>query len=179
MKISFSILRGKFNKTLEYITITLLLLTIINVFVDVVLRYVFNNSYIALQELEWHLFSSLFLLGMSYALQKDVHVRVDVFYQNYQQNTQAIINLIGSLLLILPISVIVTYHGIDFAYQSFLLNEQSGDPGGLRYRFIIKSIMPIGFILLGLSALNFAYRAWAKLTNKDTSKPQYHQEGQL
>jgi TRAP-type mannitol/chloroaromatic compound transport system permease small subunit len=53
------------------------------VFVDVVLRYAFNNSSIALQELEWHLFSAMFLLSIAYGLQNDTHVRVDVFYLNF------------------------------------------------------------------------------------------------
>jgi TRAP-type mannitol/chloroaromatic compound transport system permease small subunit len=64
------------NKALSVTTTTLLLLLIANVFVDVVLRYAFNNSSIALQELEWHLFSAMFLLSIAYGLQNDTHVRV-------------------------------------------------------------------------------------------------------
>jgi TRAP-type mannitol/chloroaromatic compound transport system permease small subunit len=78
------------NKALSVTTTTLLLLPIANVFVDVVLRYAFNNSSIALQELEWHLFSAMFLLSIAYGLQNDTHVRVDVFYLNFSPKTQAL-----------------------------------------------------------------------------------------
>jgi TRAP-type mannitol/chloroaromatic compound transport system permease small subunit len=88
------------DKALSITTTTLLLLLIANVFIDVVLRYAFNNSSIALQELEWHLFSAMFLLSIAYGLQNDTHVRVDVFYLNFSLKTQAFIDIIGSLVFI-------------------------------------------------------------------------------
>ncbi|SMM99684.1 TRAP dicarboxylate transporter, DctQ subunit, unknown substrate 6 [uncultured Candidatus Thioglobus sp.] len=141
---------------LERITTVLLLLTIANVFLDVVLRYVFNNTLIGLQELEWHLFSGLFLLGIAYTLQNDAHVRMDIFYDKFSPKKQAWINIIGFVIFIIPISVLIVYNGFDFAYQSYSLNEQSGDPGGLKYRFIIKSVIPISFILVIISGFIFA-----------------------
>jgi TRAP-type mannitol/chloroaromatic compound transport system permease small subunit len=99
------------------------LLTIFNVFLDVLLRYAFNNSSIALQEMEWHLFSAMFLLGISYTLQKDAHVRVDIFYTKFSPQKQALTNLIGFALCILPISLLVAYYGIDFAYIPFLVGR--------------------------------------------------------
>ncbi|CAC9649287.1 TRAP dicarboxylate transporter, DctQ subunit, unknown substrate 6 [uncultured Gammaproteobacteria bacterium] len=144
------------NKALSVTTTTLLLLLIANVFIDVVLRYAFNNSSIALQELEWHLFSAMFLLSIAYGLQNDIHVRVDVFYLNFSPKTQALINIIGSVVFILPISLLITYYGFDFAYLAFEIGEKSGDPGGLYYRFIIKSIIPLSFILVIISGVIFA-----------------------
>lgn len=132
------------------------MLTILNVFIDVVLRYAFNNSSIALQEMEWHLFSALFLLGISYTLQHDAHVRVDIFYANLLPKKQALINIIGFVIFILPISLLIVYYGLDFAYGAYTINEQSGDPGGLTHRFIIKSIIPISFILVIISGILFA-----------------------
>ncbi|MBE8189389.1 MAG: TRAP transporter small permease subunit [Candidatus Thioglobus sp.] len=149
-------LKQKYSQYLENIIIGLLLLTILNVFVDVLLRYAFNDSSIALQELEWHLFSSMFLLGIAYTLQNDGHVRVDIFYAKFSPKKQALINLIGLLIFILPLSLLVSYYGFDFAYQAFLLNEQSGDPGGLTQRFLIKSMIPISFILIIVSGVIFA-----------------------
>ncbi len=145
----------KYTKWLENLTIGLLLLTIFTIFTDVVLRYAFNNSSITIQEMGWHLFSAMFLLGISYTLQNDAHVRVDIFYANLSVKRQAWINLIGFVIFILPISVLIIYNGVDFSYQAFLLNEQSGDPGGLPYRFIIKSVIPLSFILLIISGLIF------------------------
>ena len=144
-----------YTKWLENIIVWLLLLTIFNVFINVVLRYVFNNSSIALQEMEWHLFSAMFLLGISYTLQHNFHVRVDVVYNKLSTKKQALINIVGFLLFIMPISVLIIYYGVDFSYTSFLLNEQSSDPGGLPYRFIIKSLIPLSFIMLIISGFIF------------------------
>lgn len=145
-----------YARWLERITTALLLLTIINVFLDVVLRYVFNNTLIGLQELEWHLFSGLFLLGIAYTLQNNAHVRMDVFYDKFSPKKQAVINIVGFIIFIIPISVLIAYDGFGFAYESYLLGEQSGDPGGLKYRFIIKSVIPISFILVIISGFIFA-----------------------
>lgn len=153
----------QYTKWLENITIGLLLLTIFTIFIDVVLRYVFNNSSITIQEMGWHLFSVMFLLGISYTLQHDAHVRVDVFYAKFDVKKQAWINIIGFVIFILPISVLIIYNGIDFSYQAFLLNEQSGDPGGLPYRFIIKGIIPLSFILLIISGLIFTQNNFKKI----------------
>jgi TRAP-type mannitol/chloroaromatic compound transport system permease small subunit len=148
--------RRKYTQWLEFLIIGLLLLTIFNVFIDVVLRYAFNNSSIALQEMEWHLFSAMFLLGIAYTLQNDAHVRVDIFYAKFKPKKQALINIIGFVLFILPISLLIAYYGIDFTYNAYEISEQSGDPGGLTYRFIIKSIIPISFILVIISGAFFA-----------------------
>jgi TRAP-type mannitol/chloroaromatic compound transport system permease small subunit len=148
--------RLAYTRWLENLTIGLLLLTIFNVFIDVLLRYLFNNSSIALQEMEWHLFSSLFLLGISYTLQNDAHVRVDIFYANLTQKKQALINVIGFVIFILPISLLIIYYGFDYAYNAYEIGELSGDPGGLTHRFIIKSVIPISFILVIISGVLFA-----------------------
>jgi TRAP-type mannitol/chloroaromatic compound transport system permease small subunit len=98
----------------------------------------------------------MFLLSIAYGLQNDIHVRVDVFYLNFSPKTQALINIIGSVVFILPISLLITYYGFDFAYLAFEIGEKSGDPGGLYYRFIIKSIIPLSFILVIISGVVFA-----------------------
>lgn len=126
-----------------------------NVFTDVILRYVFNNSSIALQEMEWHLFSAMFLLGIAYTLQKDAHVRVDIFYAKFSAKKQAVINIFGFYLFVLPISLLVIYYGADFAYLAYEINEKSANPGGLTQRFIIKSMIPISFILVIISGVLF------------------------
>lgn len=155
--------KSSYQRILERLTTTLLLLLIANVFVDVVLRYVFNNSSIAGQELEWHLFSALFLLSVSLTLQTDQHVRIDVIYTNLSTKYKAIINLVGFLIFILPISILIIYYGSGFAYDSFLLAEKSADPGGLAYRFIIKSMIPISFVLLIFSGIIFVEDNYKRL----------------
>jgi TRAP-type mannitol/chloroaromatic compound transport system permease small subunit len=152
-----------FNKYFENFITGLLLLLILNVFVDVILRYIFNNSSIALQEMEWHLFSAMFLLGIAYTLQHDAHVRVDFLYTKKTEKTQAKINIIGFFVAVLPISLLIIFYGFDFAYASFEMSEQSGDPGGLMHRFIIKSIIPISFILVLISGVTFVKSNMKKL----------------
>ena len=73
------------------------------VFFDVVLRYVFNKGNVAMQELEWHLFATIFLLGAGYTLKKNGHVRVDIFYTNFNERTKAWINLLGPIIFLLPL----------------------------------------------------------------------------
>lgn len=144
-----------YTKWLKNTTIWLLVILIINVVINVILRYVFDNPIIGLQELEWHLFSAIFLLGISYGLQENSHVRVDIFYDKYSPKLQSLINIIGFIILIIPISVLVIYYGSIFSYDAFIIDEISGDPGGLPYRFIVKSLIPLSFILVLISGVLF------------------------
>ncbi len=149
-------------KVVEYILIALVLLTITSVFTNVVLRYVFNNSFIFLQELQWHFYSALFLIGVSYATYSNAHVSVDVFYKDFSAKTKDIINIVGILFFILPTSLSIIYHGYNFSYDAYQLGETSSDPGGLEYRFIIKSILPIAFIMLIVAGY---YKAKSSIKN--------------
>lgn len=142
-----------FSDLLGRIAGVLLIGLLLNVFYDVVMRYLFNDVSIGMQELEWHLYASVFLLGVSYALRHDGHVRVDLIYERQSVNTKAWIDLLGSLLFLLPFTLLVCYYGVDFVRESFELGEQSGDPGGLPYRWLIKSMIPFGFFAMTLSGV--------------------------
>lgn len=130
-----------------------MLLLLLNVIYDVLMRYVFNDVSIGMQELEWHLFAVVFMLGTPYAMQRDGHVRVDIFYDRWPQKRKAWVNLIGAAIFVLPFVSLVAYYGFDFALNAFEMNEGSGDPGGLPYRWIIKSLVPVSFCLMALAAL--------------------------
>lgn len=142
-----------------------LILMLCNVFYDVVMRYAFNEVSIAMQELEWHLFSAAFLLGIPYALLENSHVRVDILYDRWAPKTQAWINLLGTLLFILPFIVLVTIYSVNFAADAYQMGEGSGDPGGLPYRWLVKSLIPLSFILLGLVSLGLITRSLLTLMN--------------
>ena len=120
---------------------------------DVLLRYVFNFSTAALYEMEWHLFAIIFLLASPYTLQKNKHVRVDVFYNNFSKRKKNIIDLIGNIIFLIPFSFIIFYTSLPFVEDSYSILESSPDPGGLPYRFIIKSIIPIAFFLLMIQGI--------------------------
>ncbi|MCG3863477.1 MULTISPECIES: TRAP transporter small permease subunit [unclassified Photobacterium] len=143
----------------------LFLLLLINVVYDVVMRYVFNDVSIALQEMEWHLFSAVFLLGVPYAIRSAGHVRVDVFYERLSRKSQAIIDILGTLFFLLPFCLLVTWYGIDFAKESYALGETSGDPGGLAYRWIIKAMIPLSFGLMAISGLGLVVHSLNTLFN--------------
>ena len=123
-------------------------LLVILITVDVFLRYIFNFSSASLYELEWHFFAAIFLLGSSVTLQNDEHVRVDVFYNRLSKKNKEVINLIGNIFFLVPFSLVIFYTSIPFFTDSFVILESSPDPGGLPFRFIIKSIIPFSFFLL-------------------------------
>jgi len=157
MKRTFSFLEV-FIKWIGYLAATTLALLVVLVVYDATARYLFNTGSIALQELEWHLFDVVIMLGIAYTLQRASHVRVDIFYDAYSEKTRHIVNIIGALFFILPFSLLIIYVGFDFVMISFTQMEASSDPGGLSYRFIVKSLLPLAFILLIVQTLIEVYK---------------------
>jgi TRAP-type mannitol/chloroaromatic compound transport system permease small subunit len=142
-----------YNKLLANTTAILMLLMMINVFTDVVLRYFFHTGSIASQEMEWHLFSVMFLLGISYALSSEDHVRVDFIYDNLNKRKKAIINIFGTIFMLIPFAFLIAYTSFDFVNDAYIMNEISEDPGGLTHRWIIKAMIPASFVILIISSL--------------------------
>ncbi len=135
-------------------------LVVLVVFVDVVMRYAFKISFVFTQELEWHLFAFIFLMGAGYTLLKDGHVRVDIFYQRARPKTQAWINLIGVIFFLLPGSYMIIETSSKFVYSSWSVMEGSPDPGGIPYRFILKSCIPAGFGLIVLQGISMGIKSF-------------------
>jgi TRAP-type mannitol/chloroaromatic compound transport system permease small subunit len=126
---------------------------------DVLMRYVFNFTNVAIFELEWHLFAIIFLVGAGYTLKHDRHVRVDVLYTKFSPKKKAYINLLGCLLFLLPFCFIVFKGAVPYIQLSWRIGEGSSDAGGLPYRFIIKSFMFLGFVLLCLQAIALIFKS--------------------
>jgi TRAP-type mannitol/chloroaromatic compound transport system permease small subunit len=120
---------------------------------DVVMRYLFRAGSVGLQELEWHLFALIFLLGAAYTLKHDAHVRLDVLYQMFNERKRAWVNLLGTLFLLLPFCLLIINGAWPFVMNAYAFGEGSPDPGGLPYRFLIKAAIPLGFLLLLLQGL--------------------------
>jgi len=131
----------------------LVVLTLLIVY-DALSRYLFHSGSIALQELEWHLFDFVILLGIAYALKEEAHVRVDIFYASFSTKVKAKVNIFSQLFLVLPFSLLVIYMGYDFVLQSFTQMEGSCDPGGLGYRFIVKGLILLSFSLVILQSIS-------------------------
>ena len=122
---------------------------------DVFMRYVFQIGSVALQELEWHLFAIVFLLGASYTLKHDGHVRVDIFYQSKRMSdvNRAWVDLLGTVLFLFPFCILIIVSSWEFIANSFAIAEGSPDAGGLPYRFILKAAIPLGFALLVIQGI--------------------------
>lgn len=120
---------------------------------DVAMRYLFNVGSVALQELEWHLFALIFLLGAAYTFKHGGHVRVEVLSQHFSPRAQAWADLIGTVFFLLPFCTLIIISSWPFVLNAFQYSEGSPDPGGLPYRFLLKSAIPIGFSLLVLQGL--------------------------
>ena len=132
---------------------------------NVLLRYLFRIGPMSLQELEWHLMSPIALIGMSYALRHGDHVRVDIFFDGFSPKLQAIIDLVAAILTVI-VSIIVIELSLNFVYQAYSIGEGSPDPGGLPYRFLLRSFIPLGFVLLSIQAVANVIRSALILRGK-------------
>lgn len=139
----------------------LVLLLVLLIGCDVTMRYLANTSFVAVQELEWHLFALIFLLGAAYTLKHDDHVRVDVWYQARRAGPRyrAWVNLLGSLLFLLPLCVLIISSSWPFVANAYASLEGSPDPGGLPYRWLLKAAIPLGFFLLLLQGVAESLRS--------------------
>lgn len=146
---------NRFSDLMGWIAGILNLLMLLNVFYDAILRYFFNSGSIAMQEMEWHLFAVVFLFGMAYALKEDGHVRVDVLYDHFSPRWKAVVNIAGTILFLLPLSLLIIEGSIWYVHEAYTSGEISGDPGGLTHRWLIKLVIPTSFVFLIVSAIGF------------------------
>ncbi|MEL6263220.1 MAG: TRAP transporter small permease subunit [Cyanobacteria bacterium J06623_5] len=119
-----------------------------------------NLSSNALIETQWYLFDLVFLLGAAYTLQKNEHVRVDVFYDRFSRRYKALADLAGTLFFLLPFSVLVIWFSWGAVLRSWAVRETSPDPGGL-IRYPIKTMILVSFGLLILQGISDAIKNWA------------------
>lgn len=153
------------SRSIGAITALLLFVLVCNVAYDVFTRYALNDVSIGMQELEWHLFSIIFLLGTAYASTENAHVRVDFLYDNASAKTQGYINIIGTVLFVIPFALLIFWYGVDFTVTAYVRGEQSGDPGGLPHRWLIKSMIPLAMLLLVCSYCGVLLRTIRTIKN--------------
>lgn len=130
-----------------------LLLSVLICTGNALVRYTFNASSNAWLEIQWYLFSAMFLLGTSYTLRRNEHVRIDVIAGRFSKRTQVWIDAIGFLVFLLPMSMIILYYAIPYALLSFQSQEMSSNAGGLIV-WPAKALIPIGFLLLTLQGVS-------------------------
>jgi len=144
------------GRWLSWIWLVLLVVIVGNV----LLRYVFGEGRIELEEIQWHLYAVGFLLGFSYAFQSDSHIRVDVVSERLPVRWRGWLEFYGILLALVPFIVLILWHSVPFVVSSWQLSEVSQAPGGLPFRWAVKAVLPFGFLLLLLAALSRLSRVW-------------------
>jgi TRAP-type mannitol/chloroaromatic compound transport system permease small subunit len=129
----------------------------------VVGRYAFGQGSVTLEEWQWHIAGAAWLIGLSYTLAVDDHVRVDVLHERFRLKTQAWIELLGIIFLLLPFLLFALYEAIPLAMSSFAQGESSQSPAGLSNRWILKAILALSFALLAVAGVSRLLRVTALL----------------
>ena len=154
------------GRTVSWFSLFLVLI----MFIVVVMRYVFDSGSIALQESTTYLHASIFLVGMAYTLQQDAHVRVDIFYTQFSSQTKAWIDLFGTLFLLLPFMLFISWISWEYIVDSWSVLEGSREAGGLPGVFILKSLILVMTSLPSLQALTQVARNIQTVLDIETSK---------
>lgn len=129
------------------------LLLLLVIVLNVTMRYLFGQGRIEFEEIQWHLYSIGFLIGMATCMSADNHVRVDIFHERVGLRGRAWIELYGLLLLFFPFVLLLLYFSVPFVAYSFSTAEISDAPGGLPLRWLIKSAIPLSMLLLLLAGI--------------------------
>ncbi len=132
---------------------------VIVTFLVVVLRYAFDIGFIALQESITFMHAMLFMLGAAYTLRHEGHVRVDIFYRCFGERGRAWVDLLGVLLLLLPVTLFISWVSWDYVAPSWEQLEGSREAGGLPGVFLLKSVIPLMALLLLLQGVAMGWRA--------------------
>jgi len=166
---------SRFTEKVGKITQYLGLILVINTALVVALRYLFNWSPIALQEAMTYFHATLFMVGAAYTLKHDGHVRVDVFYQHYSERKKALINLLGTLLLLLPTCLFILIICWPYVLDSWAIYERSIEGNGLPWVYLLKTLLliqPSLLIVQGVAEAlkNLLILKGAALLNDDTEQ---------
>jgi TRAP-type mannitol/chloroaromatic compound transport system permease small subunit len=140
------------GKLVSWLTLVMVIITTL----IVLLRYVFDIGWVAMQESVLFMHSLVFMLGAAYTFKQDGHVRVDIFYQRFNVKTKAWIDLLGTLLLLLPVSGLIIWSSWDYILNSWEIQEGSRNSGGLPGVYLLKScilMMAILLVLQGVATL--------------------------
>jgi TRAP-type mannitol/chloroaromatic compound transport system permease small subunit len=134
----------------------------------VVTRYYFGMGSVAIQELIMYSNALIFMLGAAFTLKENAHVRVDVFYHRFSLRSKAIIDLLGSILLTIPVILYISISSWDYVTQSWSLLEGSADSGGLPYVYLLKSLIILMSALIFLQALSEALKSINTILLRDS-----------
>jgi len=140
------------GKLISWLVLVMVLVT----FSVVLLRYFFNTGWIAMQESVLYMHATVFMLGAAFTLKSNQHVRVDIFYQRMSKKTKAWIDLVGTLIFLLPVCILIIYSSWEYVANSWELQEGSREAGGLPGVYLLKTniiLMSLLLILQGLAEI--------------------------
>ena len=153
--------QDRIGKWLYWLTLSMVAIGAYNALVRYLDKYtgmtLSSNTYL---ELQWYMFSLLFLLGAAYTLKHDAHVRVDIFYSKLSAKGKAWVDLLGTVLILFPFCVLMLWASWPMVINSWAVLEISPDPGGLP-RYPIKTAIPVGFLLVLVQGVSMFIRKLA------------------
>ena len=132
----------------------------------VLLRYGFDIGSVAVQELVTYFHAALFMLGASYTLREDGHVRVDVLYRRWSPRRQSMVNAGGIIFLLFPTSLFILWSSLPYVGQSWRITEESSEAGGLPFVYILKTLIPLMAVLLTLQGVVELYRHYQRISQR-------------
>lgn len=146
----------------------LMLPMVLVTFIVVTLRYVFDLGWIWMQESVVWMHAAVFMLAAAYTLRRDEHVRVDIFYRGLDPRRRALVNIAGSLLLLMPVMVFLIVTSLDYVSVSWSIREGSREAGGLPFPFVplLKSLIPVTAVLVIVQGLAQLLADFAVLTGR-------------
>ena len=154
------------NKYAGYLSAFLVIFMTINVFVVVLLRYLFGISFIWMQETYVWMHAYIFMIGAGFTYLNDDHVRIDIIYKSASPFYRAIVDLIGNLILLLPFLYIIWIFSYPFVYKSWQMGEISREAGGLSMLYLLKFAILLFVILLFIQAISKIINSFLKIINK-------------
>ena len=136
------------NRYAGYLCAFLVVLMVVNVFLVVILRYLFGISFIWMQETYVWMHAYIFMVGAGFTYLNDDHVRIDIIYRNSSKLYKAIVDLVGNIFLLLPFLYIIWSYSFPFVLKSWQMNEVSREAGGLTMIYLLKlAILIFAFLL--------------------------------
>ena len=161
--LAFSRVIDAMNERLSYIANWLVLLSCLISAGNAFSRYAFGASSNAWLEIQWYMFAGMVMLGTSYTLKRNEHVRVDIVFSNLPTRKQIGVDIFGAIFFLLPATLIMAYLSWPIFHNSWMENEVSANAGGLT-RWPVKIFIPLGFALLSLQGMSELIKRWAMLT---------------
>ncbi|MCG6910814.1 MAG: TRAP transporter small permease subunit [Deltaproteobacteria bacterium] len=139
---------------------------VVVILAQVILRYTIGWTSTAMEELQWHLYGTAAFIAVAYAVVKDAHVRLDLFFRKMSPRTKAWVDLLSISILLLPMCVVMSIHGAKMVEMAFRIGESSPSPMGMSYRWAIKAVIPFSMALYGSAGISRMIRSAAVIMDR-------------